>query len=315
MLDLLTQTVVSNLAVASLIAVVAFVVTRQANRPTLAHLLWLLVLLKLVTPSIWHLPCKIPEAWAAQSQLEVDPLETSELALADGIEPDQVIATPALATPIDWSQLRLLLLTSWAAGSLGLLFVSLTRVWRFHRVLSAHSISECEKTQSIAFSLAQRLGLRTNFRVVLVNANVAPLVWWTGGRPTIVLPTKITKELSQTELEFVLGHELAHICRRDHIVRWLEWLVFVLTWWNPLAWLARKNLRQMEEICCDEFVLCRLKSQPSEYANSILKTLEMLIQPVVRPPAMASQINSGGILERRIKMIISGKVSKSNSRR
>src|SRR6266542_2655488 len=46
----------ANLAVASILAVLAIVVGRFCRRPALVHSLWLLVLLKLVTPPLVQLP-------------------------------------------------------------------------------------------------------------------------------------------------------------------------------------------------------------------------------------------------------------------
>ncbi|UCF16346.1 MAG: hypothetical protein JSW59_02590, partial [Phycisphaerales bacterium] len=50
------------------------------------------------------------------------------------------------------------------------------------------------------------------------------------------------------------------------------------------------------------------------YANSLLSAVELLARPVLRPPAMASEVNSGGFLERRFKMIVSENADRSNCR-
>ncbi|NQT12024.1 MAG: hypothetical protein HQ582_04715, partial [Planctomycetes bacterium] len=46
----------SNAVVASLLALVAIAVGRAGRRPALTHSLWLLVLLKLITPPIIPIP-------------------------------------------------------------------------------------------------------------------------------------------------------------------------------------------------------------------------------------------------------------------
>ena len=73
-------------------------------------------------------------------------------------------------------------------------------------------------------------------------------------------------------------------------------------------------MRATEEICCDEMVMCCLKPKPRSYANSILTVVETLAQSALRVPAMASEINSGGFLERRFRMIVSETPNRSNSR-
>ena len=52
------EAVLGNLAVATALAVVALAVGRWANRPALAHVLWLLVLVKLLTPPVFTIPVK-----------------------------------------------------------------------------------------------------------------------------------------------------------------------------------------------------------------------------------------------------------------
>ena len=69
-------------------------------------------------------------------------------------------------------------------------------------------------------------------------------------------------------------------------------------------WLARKKLRAAEEICTDSLVLNTFQTNARSYAQSILNTLEALAPPAFRPPAMASEINSGGNLEKRMKHIL-----------
>jgi polyhydroxyalkanoate synthesis regulator phasin len=61
-------------------------------------------------------------------------------------------------------------------------------------------------------------------------------------------------------------------------------------------------------------VISCLNPKPKSYANSLLSAVELLARPVLRPPAMASEINSGGVLERRFKMIISENARRPNTR-
>src|SRR6187397_2376218 len=59
----LLRLLLTNAAAAGLIAVVAFALSRLVRRPAVAHALWLLALLKLVTPPLVSLP--LLPAWRA----------------------------------------------------------------------------------------------------------------------------------------------------------------------------------------------------------------------------------------------------------
>src|SRR5499425_77416 len=89
----LVETALSNALVASLLAVLAFVVSRW-RRPALAHALWLLVLLKLVTPPL--VPVAVP--WPLPVPAADDPPAPPRVQrLAHAAEP---LPDPADALPL-----------------------------------------------------------------------------------------------------------------------------------------------------------------------------------------------------------------------
>ena len=72
-METLFSVVVSNLLVAGLLAVVAWLVGRSGRRPVLAHALWVLVLVKLVTPPLVRIPLPLPAVSAATTPAEPTP--------------------------------------------------------------------------------------------------------------------------------------------------------------------------------------------------------------------------------------------------
>jgi beta-lactamase regulating signal transducer with metallopeptidase domain len=76
--DFLLDLVWKNVAVAGVLALVAAIVGRYARRPALTHALWLLVMLKLVTPPLWQLPLPWPagNVEIAEAQPVVEPSES-----------------------------------------------------------------------------------------------------------------------------------------------------------------------------------------------------------------------------------------------
>ncbi|MHC4136879.1 MAG: M56 family metallopeptidase [Planctomycetota bacterium] len=305
MTDLLLQIGVSNLCIALALALVAWVVQRTGKFPRAAHLLWLLVLVKLVTPSIVTVPVIAlpgpPVAVAASDPDEVGATAVPDREAADAVVP----ATATASSSPERGTTGLAIL--WLLGSALILSWSLVRVVRFHHLLSRASEVAPAELQRVASAIAKRLGLSTTPTIYSTLARVSPLVWWVGGRVRVVIPADLTREMDAGQVESILAHELAHVRRRDHQARWIEWLACVLCWWNPVAWWARRNLRTNEEVCCDALVLESLIPNPRTYANSLLTVVEFLSAPALRPPAMASGIVSGGSLERRFKMILSAK--------
>lgn len=127
----------------------------------------------------------------------------------------------------------------------------------------------------------------------------ASFVWWLSGRCVIVISSRAMEERIQTDLRSIITREMAHVKRRDYWIRRLEWLSLIAFWCNPILWWARRQLRDSEEMVFHQLVLQTAKSEVNQYAHSLLNMAELLASPAIRPPASASAINSGGILEKR----------------
>ena len=90
-------------------------------------------------------------------------------------------------------------------------------------------------------------------------------------KPKIILPI----EYQESELNYILMHENAHIKRKDNLVRLLAFIVVCLHWFNPFAWLLLKLLYSDIELACDESVLSNCdETERKKYAYTLLSTAE-----------------------------------------
>lgn len=299
MTDLVAQVALGNLVMSGLIAALAWAVDRGGRSPSLAHALWVLVLVKVLTPPLLLLPL-LPAADPSAAA------PASAVPTASGV-------LDALAGAGE--QALLVAIMAWALGSAIVLTLSLLRIRRFDRLVRRSSVSAPEAIRSLAADVASRVGLRGAPDILVTRAAISPMTWWTGGRVRIVLPAALCAHLDEDALRWVLGHELGHVKRRDHLVRWLEWLACVAFWWNPVVWLARARLRHDEEASCDALVIDRLGGRPQAYARTLLAVVEFLAQPTARPPAVATGMDAGGRLERRFARIVAGDQRGAVSRR
>jgi len=314
MIDLILQVGLSNVCISLALAIVAIVVEKTLKRPALTYLLWLLVFVKLLTPPVVSIPI-IPFSESPDSAaVVVKDHSQRELALSDDERQNENTYLSTETRSVIWPQVKAGLKLIWLLGS-GVVFSwSLIRVYRFNRLLRTESQLATRELQTMATDIANRLRLKTVPAVFTTSACLAPMVWWIGGKVRIVIPAAVLDQIGTQQSHWILAHELAHVRRRDYLVRWIEWLACVCFWWNPVMWWARQHLRANEEICCDNLVLSSLNPKPRFYADSLLNAIEFLASPVVRPPAIASEINSGGFLERRFKMIVSEALNRKTSR-
>ncbi len=137
--------------------------------------------------------------------------------------------------------------------------------------------------------LAAELGVGVPPRVTVVDCLVSPMLWGVGQGAQMIFPARLVKRLSSSELDSLLLHELAHYWRGDHYVRVLELACHILYWWNPLVWLARRQIEAVEEQCCDAWVLQRQRGTRHCYAEALLTTIDFLCERplVVRPQRAA----------------------------
>jgi beta-lactamase regulating signal transducer with metallopeptidase domain len=91
--------------------------------------------------------------------------------------------------------------------------------------------------------------------------------------PAIVLPAWVLKELSATELNQVLLHELAHLRRYDDWTNLAQQLVRAVFFFHPAVWWIEKKMAFERESACDDAVLAETES-PRAYAECLAHLAE-----------------------------------------
>jgi beta-lactamase regulating signal transducer with metallopeptidase domain len=290
----LLQIVLSNAIMATALALLVAVIGFVVRRPALTHVLWLLVLLKLITPGVVMLPVSwpapneklssasdsvAPSQLVAPSESETDVAPASdprqEVTLliypaADSTDPDASLDSTAKAISVlptgSWQSLaeRVSSLWPWCAplwlaGSLLWLAGTTAQVYRFHRLLRHAHLAPAELQEQVR-NWCEKLGLRKPPALWLVPGCISPMLWTMGRSPRLLFPAKLLDRLDAEQRSALLVHELAHLRRRDHWARFLEMAVTAVYWWHPVVWWARRELHEAEEQCCDAWVVWALTS-------------------------------------------------------
>ena len=193
----------------------------------------------------------------------------------------------------------------WLIGTVAWYALALIRLRRFRRLLR-HAVPAPESLRQRTQRLAEKLRLRRRPPVWLMPGRVAPMLWAAGGSPCILFPSDLLGQTTTEQQNALLVHELAHLRRRDHWVRWLEFAASGLYWWNPVLWFARRELREVEEQCCDAWVTSTLPGAGKTYAVALLETLDFLSDAPRATPLLASGVGRVADLKRRLTMIMSG---------
>ena len=291
------------------------------NRPPLGHALWLLVLVKLITPPIIRAPVALPAspsleqaatltlpAEIAAPIVPIPPIDPPPVEAIAVIDPAPPLSQSSRSVPSQSSWLvpsrGAIAAAVWIAGTLYFAVCLGLRIVRLGRVLRPAAPADAAVAQVVA-RLASRIGLRRLPDVRLVDADLSPLVCSLWHRPILLLPRAITLWSDSGQRDAIIAHELAHLKRRDHWVRWLEALATTALWWHPLLWLARYRLREAEEQCCDAWAVSILSDAPRRtYAEALVEAVKLFSRNGARLAPVASGIGQFNHLKRRIDMIM-----------
>ncbi len=333
--------VAQNTIVAGVLAILVYGLTRVWRRPPVAHLLWLIVLAKLIGPPV--LPVAMTGLFARRTAIEsrdggrdmaragdVSGGQASIASLADPgahdahpfkhIEDEPQAASAAddeAGTLAPWQRLtttcvdlvcrygNAALALAWIVGSGLCGAIALERIIRFDRMIRG-TLAAPQRWQALVAELAGKLGVRRVPDLRLIGADGVPMVWWVGRRPIIAFPAGLMGALDDQQTSMVLAHELAHLRRRDHWVRGAELVISVLYWWNPMVGWVRRQLHGAEDLCCDAWVEWAFPDRKKAYAEVLFKAATLAGPTRRRPPALASPVLNHGVLKGRIEAVLEG---------
>src|SRR5215831_9107460 len=197
-------TVLSNVIAAGLLAVLVFGVSLGVRRPALVHGLWLIVLLKLITPPVFTFTLersarveppgatRVLDASPARGAMVLgarDAASASALPADEGLEAPVPHGTekpgfspaPVSLPTIPWTTLALVV---WIGGSTSWLALLVIRLGRFRKLLRSGGAAP-EWLEAETQTLARRLGLSRVPQLSVVPGAVSPMIFAFGSLPRI----------------------------------------------------------------------------------------------------------------------------------
>jgi beta-lactamase regulating signal transducer with metallopeptidase domain len=119
--------------------------------------------------------------------------------------------------------------------------------------------------------------------------------------PVIVLPDNLFEETSSEVLRSVVGHELAHIKRRDFALNLIYELLSIPVAIHPAVAFIKRKVQASRELACDELVADTVLDAPV-YARTLVDVAGALSG--IRQPAYSLGISDSDILEERVGRLI-----------
>jgi beta-lactamase regulating signal transducer with metallopeptidase domain len=151
-----------------------------------------------------------------------------------------------------------------------------------------------------ARQVAGVFGIRRSI-TLLQSDHPSLLFTWGHFRPVVILP-RDAPAWSSTRAHIVLCHELAHIRRGDWLTLIAAELLRAVYWFNPLAWIIGKRLRDESERACDDEVMGQ-GIEGADYATELVALARIL--NAERPGwVAASAMARPSSLERRVTAMV-----------
>jgi beta-lactamase regulating signal transducer with metallopeptidase domain len=188
-------------------------------------------------------------------------LETSSTGASAIIPP----AAAAITMPRSWS---LYLFGAWAAIALVGLARVLAGLWHLRTLrksctpVDSHNLDPLVLRTLDEFRLARRVELYASDALRVPTA-IGFL------KAAVVLPSWALQDLSPTELNAVVLHELAHLRRWDDWTNLAQKVMRALFFFHPAVWWVESHLALEREMACDDMVLAQIDN-PRAYAQCLV---------------------------------------------
>ena len=265
------------------------------------HRIWVAALVLSVAVPIWSVTAPLDVdalSLTSRGPSEARLIETQTLTDLEAVSPRTL---PFVSGPVAFSPVVTEVAFACYAAFLLYRAARFWRGWRhvigirrraFERdlgVLCASLVTQCLKA------------FRLDHVPVLWSRDVGGPLTLSAFSPVVVLPDRLFGIASPDLLLSMVGHEMAHVRRRDFVCNIGYEVLYALVAFHPVAPIIRRRIETTREQSCDEMVTERLLP-PAVYAKSLVTMAETLTGPARVFYALG--VLDGGRLELRVARLL-----------
>ena len=311
MADFMIRFLICNILLCSIIGIFLLMkrILKNILSSRMQYNLWFLLLGLLAVPFLPFRFFKLSELFAWLKKLNFIPTAQTETAV------EQTLYTN-ITDSQNWmkdftlsinretpSIIGYLLLALWISGIIAMLILVIRSALRLHILKKSALPLQNQKIQRLYQRCLSDTGITKNIPIYSTAYLKSPVIvgFW---KPLIYLPIHLISDDNETDIRYMLLHELQHYKHKDGIANVLMNLAGIIYWFHPLVWYALKEMHNDREVACDSSVLNLLESEDYvAYGNTLIKFAEKIS---LTPFPFASGI-SGNMkqMKRRILNIVS----------
>ncbi len=221
-----------------------------------------------------------------------------------GLAPGSVRVTPAIYFTILFGYLAFLI------------FAGLRLGWGLHKARRLGRRSTAVAIPPVAAEIWGRCGGVFAIRgaTLACSSEIAGPVTVGARNQLLLLTPGFLSESTGEDLAAALGHECAHLERRDFLLNLLYELISLPIAYHPAAWMMKSRIAETRELICDRMAAERIAGSRS-YAHSLLRLAAAMHTGVTTNSAHAIGMFDANTLENRIMSLMASQPSISRRKR
>lgn len=301
----------SSLKVSILIVAIFLIrkLMKGKTSPKLNHILWLIVMLRMIIPDIYQSGFNIYKysssfnkdmhaieaSYGKFNQIDINSIEY----IANEVDSSYSNQTNS---PLKGINIKSIFFFIWFIGVSLILGITLIINLNFLSKISRGNIIRKASVIDILDKCKEDMGVSKD--ILIIEADQVKSVGILGFfNPRILFPEGLISKLDDDNLRYVFLHELSHLKRKDIMTNWVISILTAFHWFNPIVWYGFYKMREDSEICCDSLVMTYLrKDEAINYGYTIIKLAENLSRKSIMPVS-ASIAGNKSQTKRRISMI------------
>ena len=208
---------------------------------------------------------------AATKNASAPPLHTNIAGAKDWMDDFALSVNEASSSAIGY-----LLFTLWILGIIIMIILAIRSALFLHSLKKSASPLEDQDVQKLYRRCLNDTNITKSIPVYSAAYLKSPVIagFW---KPCIFLPVHLISDKNETDIRYMLLHELQHYKHKDGFINYLINLAGMIYWFNPFVWYALKEMRGDREIACDSSVLNLLKSDDYvTYGNTLINFAEKI---------------------------------------
>ena len=186
----------------------------------------------------------------------------------------------------------------WICSLCVVIFYEIITFIKFHRKISQNALSDSEVLKIVEM-ISKEMRIQRKVTVYENNFVASPFTYG-AFHPSIVL----TSFSNKNDLYLIIRHELQHIKSYDFLFRQLAFLVLILHCYNPLVFFFFREVKEVQELACDENVMKYLSKEEQKcYGYLLIMTAAKEGSEMKSRITLMFSKNNRNFLKRRIQKI------------